>query len=100
MKIIVPPEDTTACNGSNVIISCGYECANALLPVTWMINGEPFTQKDIMSNLLYHINNPTNPKTMSITLSNINHTTTFQCIVQSTPNIISTLGTVTKITGK
>ena len=96
MKIIVPPENITTCNGSGVMISCGYECANASLPVTWMINGEPLTQKNIM----YRINDPTNPKTMSITLSNISHTTTFQCIVQSTPNIISTLGTVTKIAGK
>ena len=88
MKIITPPESTTACRGSNITISCGNEYANASLPVTCMINGESFTQKDIMNNSMYHINDP---KAMSITLSHINDTTTFQCIVHTTPTPIAHL---------
>ena len=37
--------------------------------------------------------------TVSLTVFSINHTTTFQCVVHSTPNVVSTLGTVTVTAG-
>ena len=45
--ILIPPENTTACRGSNVTISCGYVTATAW-PVTWVINGTSFTQEEIL----------------------------------------------------
>ena len=98
VKII--PKNTPVCRGSTVTISCEYECANASLPVTWMINGTSFTQEHIMNNPLYHMSDPTNPEATSITLSYINDTTTLQCVVQSTSNTISVLGTITVTAGK
>ena len=74
-------------------ISCGYVTATAL-PVTWIINGTLFTQEEIVNNPLYQLNNPISPMRVSLTVFSISGTTTFQCIVLSTPNIISTRGTV------
>ena len=39
-----PPENTTVCRGSDVIISCGHMIAPAR-PVTWIINGTSFDQE-------------------------------------------------------
>ena len=93
-----PPENTTACRGSRVIISCGYQSAS-VLPVTWIINGTSFSQQEIVNSPLYQLNNPGTLNALSLTIFSINHTTTFQCIVHSASNAISTLGTVTVSTG-
>ena len=80
-------------------ISCGYLTATAL-PVTWIINGTSFTLQEIVNSPLYQLNNLISPPTVSLTVFSINGTTTFQCIVQSTPNTItSTRGTVTVTNG-
>ena len=79
-------------------ISCGYMSVT-LLPVTWIINGTSFTQEEIQNSPLYQLNNPTSPMTISLTVFSINGTTTFQCMVLSTPNTTSTRGTVTVING-
>ena len=98
MTIARPPENTTInfCRDNNVTISCGYWWSTAL-PVTWIINGTSFTQQEVVDNPLYQLNNPGSPYTLSLTVISINHTTTFQCIVRSTPNTISTRGTITVI---
>ena len=98
MIITRPPENTTVSRDSNVTISCGYQSATAL-PVTWIINRTSFTQQEVVDSPLYQLNNPLSPNTHSLTVFSINHTTTFQCIVHSTPNTTSTLGTVTVTTG-
>ena len=79
-------------------ISCEYNSATAL-PVTWIINGTSFTQQEVVDSPLYQLNNPTSPMKVSLTVLSINHTTTFQCIVPSTPSTTSTLGTVIVTTG-
>ena len=95
--ITTPPENRTVHRGSDVTITCGYQGFTAL-PVIWIINGISFTQEEIMNNPLYQLNNVTSPMTTSLTVFSINDTTTFQCMVQSTPNITtSTRGTVTVI---
>ena len=91
MSIARPPESITMCRGSDVTISCGYS-ASAALPVTWIINGTSFTQQEVIDSPLYQLNNPTTPRTFSLTVFSINSTTTFQCVVQSTT---SRRGTVT-----
>ena len=91
-----PPENTTACRGSNVTISCGYVTIMAL-PVTWIINGTSFDQQEILNSPLYQQNRVATPTANSLTIFSINGSTTFQCVVLSTPNTISTLGTVTVI---
>ena len=98
MTIIAPPENTTVCRSNNVTISCGYVSARAL-PVTWIINGTLFTQQEVVDSPLYQLNNPNSPMRVSLTVFSINHTTTFQCTVLSTPNLTSTLGIVTVTTG-
>ena len=99
VTITRPPENTTACRGGTVIISCGYQSDTPLL-VTWIINGTSFTEDDIEDlNELYLLNNPINTNALSLTALSINGDTTFQCIVHSTVNTTSTLGTVTVTTG-
>ena len=98
VTISTPPENTTVSRGSDVTISCGHVTATTL-PVTWIINGTSFTQEEIMNSPLYQLNNPTSPMSVSLTVFSINDTTTFQCIVLSTPNITSTSGTVTVTSG-
>ena len=95
-----PPANFTACRGFDVTISCGYQSATAL-PVTWIINGTSFDQLVIVNSPLSQLNNAGSPKDVSLTVFSINGTTTFQCIVHSTPNITtnSTVGTVTVTTG-
>ena len=92
------PESITVCRGSDVVIHCGYTWST-FLPVTWIINGTSFTQQEIVDSPLYQLNNPRSPRTLSLTVLSINYTTTFQCIVQSTSNTTSKLGTVTVTTG-
>ena len=94
MTISKPPENRTVNRGSDVTISCGYESATAL-PVTWIINGASFNQQELMDSPLYRLNFATSM--LSLTVFSINDTTTFQCVVQSTPTTMtttSTLGTV------
>ena len=94
VTIITPPENKTVCRGSDVTINCRHVTAT-LLPVTWIINGTSFTQDQINNSRLYQLNNPINPPTFSLTVFSINGTTTFQCVVLSTPNTTSIQGTVT-----
>ena len=98
MLITTPPENTTVSRGSDVTISCGYGSATAF-PVTWIINGTSFTQDELNKSPLYQLNNPSSLPMLSLTVFSINGTTTFQCVVLSTPNTTSTRGTVTVING-
>ena len=98
VNIVAPPENTTVTRGSNVTISCGY-LWSTVLPVTWIINGTLFTQQEVGDSPLYQLNNPTAPMRISLTVFSINYTTTFQCIVHSTPSTTSSLGTVTVTDG-
>ena len=99
MKITRPPENSTVCRGSRVIISCGYNSTTPL-PVTWIINGTSFTQQEIENNsLMYRLNSATTPNALTLTIWSINDNITIQCIVNSTLNIISTPGTATVIAG-
>ena len=91
MIIIRSPENITVNRGDNVTISCGYGSATAL-PVTWIINGRSFTLQEIVNSPLYQLNNPTSPMSVSLTVFSINGTTTFQCVVLSTPTTTSTRG--------
>jgi len=93
VTITKPPENTTFCRGRGVTISCHYVCA-ATLPVTWIINGRSFNQ----SAIPYQQNNPTTPMSYSLTVSSVDGPTTFQCIIHSTPNTVSTHGTATMLT--
>lgn len=93
VTITSPPENATVCRGSNVSISCGYDSVTSF-PVTWVINGVPFVQEEIINSSLYQLNNPINPRNFSLTVLSINDTTTFQCIPSNTT---STLGVVTVI---
>ena len=93
VTIARPPENTTVYRGSNVNISCGYVFSTAL-PVTWIINGTSFNQQEILNSPLYQLNNPISPMSHSLTVFSINGTTTFQCIVLSTPVTTSGRGTV------
>ena len=88
------PENTTVCRGSNVTISCGHVISRPK-PVTWIINGTSFSQEQILFSPLYRQNRQGTPTENSLTVFSINDTTTFQCVVQSTPAAISTCGTVT-----
>ena len=84
MTITRPPKDKIVNRGDDVTITCGYGSATAF-PVTWIINGTLFTQQEIVNSPLYRLNNPTSPMLTSLTVFSINGTTTFQCIVLSTP---------------
>ena len=94
--IITPPENTTVCRGSDVTISCGY-VIDIPKPVTWVINGISFSQEQILFSPLYRQNRQAIPSENSLIVLSINGTTTFQCVIQSTPSTTSTLGTVTVI---
>ena len=98
VTFMAPPENTTVNRGSNVTISCGYMWSSAFT-VTWIINGTSFTQQEVVGSPLYQLNNPTTPLSVSLTVFSISHTTTFQCVVHSTPSTTSTLGTVTVTAG-
>ena len=93
----MPPENTTVCKGSYVTINCEHLSATAL-PVMWIINGTPFTQYEVVYSPLYQLNNPTSPMRVSLTVFSISDTTSFQCVVQSTPSVsISAYGIVTVV---
>ena len=80
-------------------INCGHLSFRAL-PVMWIINGTPFTQYEVVDSPSYQLNNPTTPMRVSLTVYSINDTTTFQCVVQSSPSVsISIHGTVTVAVG-
>ena len=98
VAITTPPGNTTVCRGSGVTINCGHLTATAS-PITWIINGTSFDQQEIVDSPLYQLNFATSPMFASLTVFSINGTTTFQCIVLSTPNTTSTRGTVTVISG-
>ena len=94
--IIAPPENTTVCRGSDVTISCGH-VIDRPKPVVWIINGTSFNQLKISFRPWFHPNKQSNPSENSLIVFSINGTTTFQCVVQSTPTTTSTLGTITVI---
>ena len=100
VTIAAPPENITVCRGSDVNISCGYGSSTAL-PVKWIINGTSFDQQEVANSPLYQLNNPIRPMTFSLTVFSINGTTTFLCVVLSTPTTTmnSTCGTVTVTNG-
>ena len=78
-------------------ISCGH-LIDMARPVTWIINGTSFSQDQIFLSPLYQPIRQTTPTENSLLVFSINYTTTFQCVVQSTPNATtSTLGTITVI---
>ena len=77
-------------------ISCGHVTANAI-PVTWIINGTSFGQQELVNSPLYQQNRQSTPTANSLTVFSISGTTTFQCVVLSTPVTTSTRGTVTVI---
>ena len=85
------PENTTACRGSEVIITCGHNSITPLFDTIWSINGSDF--RSIKDDPLYRANNQT------LIIVSIDYTTTFRCsvqILQSQPPIVltSTIGTV------
>ena len=78
-----------------MFINCGYGCVTPL-PVTWIINGISFNQSQIMDSSMYQLFNPENPSITQLRVDSIDDTTTYQCIVHSTPTtVISRPGTVT-----
>ena len=89
-------EDTRVCKGSDVTINCGYSSVFARR-TTWLINGTVFTPEKLQDSPLYQLNNIFMPRIHSLTVFSINSTTTFQCIVASSPITTSTVGTVTVI---
>ena len=95
-NFIAPPQNMTVNRGSNVTISCGYVITIAR-PVTWIINGTSFNQEQIFFNSLYRLNRQATPAETSLTVFSIKGTTTFQCVVHSTPVTTSTLGTINVI---
>ena len=96
VNITAPPENITVCKNSDVIINCRYQSAMTF-PTKWLINGTVFTQQNLRDSPLYRLNNPFIPRSYSLTVFSITGNTTFQCLVQSTPTTISTLGRVTVI---
>ena len=83
-----PPEDTTVCRGSDVIISCGHNSTNAFDTI-WSFNGSALSV--IMNSPIYRAINQT------LTIFSINYTTTVYCAVniRVSPPIILTSGTAT-----
>ena len=97
INFVAPPQNMTVNRGSNETISCGH-VITMTRPVTWIINGTSFSQEQIFFNSLYRLNRQTTPAEISLTVFSINGTTTFQCVVHSTPVTTSTLGTI-NVTG-
>ena len=84
-----PPEDTTVCRGSDVIISCGHNSSTDTntFATVWSFNGSSFIS--IVNNSMYQAINQT------LTLFSINYTTTVQCavhIIRVSPPIVFTSG--------
>ena len=76
-----------------MIIRCGY-CGVTVFPVIWIINGTSLAQDEVLNSSLYQLNHITTPDKLSLTVLSINYTTTFQCIIHSTPYTTSRLGKV------
>ena len=88
VAITRPPEDTTVCRGSDVIINCGHNSTD-IYDMIWGFNGSaPIA---VVNNRMYQAINQT------LTLFSINYTTTVQCAVhiRASPSIILTSGTAT-----
>ena len=86
-----PPEDTTVCRGSDVIISCGHNSTDTFDTI-WGFNRSSFIS--VVNNSMYWASNQT------LTMFSINYTTTVQCAVLIIPsNMIlqSAIGTVTVV---
>ena len=83
-----PPEDTTVCRGSDVIISCGNNSTNEFDTI-WGFNGSALSK--IVNNPIYQAINQT------LTIFSINYNTTVQCGVHIvvSPPIVLTSGTAT-----
>ena len=84
-----PPEDTTACRGSEVTIACGHNSTTPFDTI-WSINKSSFDS--LANNPLYQLSNQT------LIIFSINYTTTVQCAVhirEVSPPIILTSGTAT-----
>ena len=83
-----PPEDTTVCRGSDVIISCGHN-GTGIFDTVWSFNGSSFSS--LANNPMYWAINET------LTIFSINYTTTVQCAVHIvvSPPIILTSGIAT-----
>ena len=82
-----PPEDTTVCRGSDVIISCGHNSTDTFDTV-WGFNGSIFSL--IVNGQVYRAINQT------LIIFSINYTTTVQCSVHITElSIVLTSGTAT-----
>ena len=90
------PEDARVCKGSDVTINCGY-LSSIARRTTWFINGTVFTQEELQDSPSYQLNNVFTPRIHSLTVFSIDFTTTFKCVVASSPTIASTVGTVTVI---
>ena len=100
VTVVRPPDNVTVCSGVNVTISCGYQ-SNSTLNVTWVINGEPPVSDTALNNDTYQLNNRDDPVNYSLTILDVNNTnSTYQCIIESSPNTTttSTLATV-NVTG-
>ena len=90
VTIIAPPQNITVNRGSDVTISCGYQSATGL-PTVWFINGTVFTQKALQDSPVYQLNSANTPAKVSLAVFSINGTTTFQCLVQSTPRVTTSI---------
>ena len=91
-----PPENTTVCRGSDVIISCGYQSPIVLTP-RWVINNVELSATGIMMSDVYELNNHSTPNATSLTVLSINDTTTIQCVIPLSDEVFSSVGTVTVI---
>ena len=100
VTITTPPGNTTVCRGSDVTISCGYDCATLFDPI-WIINATHLLQSEIMNMSSYQLNDPTTPANYSLTILSINGTTRIRCIIASqfwnVNAALSPVGTVTVI---
>ena len=83
-----PPEDTTACRGSEVTIACGHNSTD-IFDTIWGFNGS--APKIIVNSQMYQAMNQT------LTIFSINYTTTVQCAVhiRVSPPIILSSGIAT-----
>ena len=83
-----PPEDTTVCRGSDVIINCGHNSTD-YFEIIWSFNGSAFSS--IVNGQMYQTINQT------LTIFSINYATTVRCavLIVVSPPIVLTSGTGT-----
>ena len=87
VAITRPPEDTTVCKGSDLIISCGHNSTD-IYDTIWGFNGS--APISFVNSQMYQAMNQT------LTIFSINYTTTVQCSVHiRESSIILTSGTAT-----